>query len=58
MDELKADASKLEMSIVAAKAEYERIKNVNKEVSAIGMFIREECFFFSQWHSLPSSDCV
>ncbi|GAX73670.1 hypothetical protein CEUSTIGMA_g1121.t1 [Chlamydomonas eustigma] len=31
MDELKADASKLEMSIVAAKAEYERIKNVNKD---------------------------
>ena len=34
-DELRSDASRLEMSIVAARAEYERIKGVNVEVGGL-----------------------
>ena len=37
VEDLKTEASRLEMSIVAAKAEYERIKEANLQVQAGGL---------------------
>ena len=56
-DELKSDVTRLEMSIMAAKAEYERIKEANLQVP-VPRGAREVVYIFFHllYHTLPHDD--